>query len=133
LDLASLETDQKVPLMEHSKTGLLVLSLLVLSLLVLSLLVLSLLVLSLLAGGLLSGKFSRENQKPENSRRSSFDFPLVDKERVWKILEVIKPIAKEQGCTQARIALAWLLAKPVVTSAIIGAKNITQLELRKTA
>jgi Predicted oxidoreductases (related to aryl-alcohol dehydrogenases) len=97
-----------VPLMEHSKTGLLV--------------------WSPLAGGLLSGKFSRENQKPENSRRSSFDFPLVDKERVWKILDVINPIAKEQGCTPARIALAWLLAKPVVTSVIIGAKNITQLE-----
>src|ERR1700735_3191121 len=62
-----------VPLMENSKTGLLV--------------------WSPLAGGLLSGKFSRENQKPENSRRSEFDFPLVDKERVWNIMDVMKPIA----------------------------------------
>lgn len=97
-----------VPLMEFSKTGLLV--------------------WSPLAGGLLSGKFSRENQKPENSRRSEFDFPIVDKERVWKILDVINPIAKEHNCTAARIALAWLLTKPVVTSVIIGAKNIKQLE-----
>ena len=62
-----------VPLLEAEKTGLLV--------------------WSPLAGGLLSGKFSRENQKPEDSRRSNFDFPLVDKERTWNILDVIAPIA----------------------------------------
>lgn len=97
-----------VPLMENSKTGLLV--------------------WSPLAGGLLSGKFDRDNQKPANSRRSEFDFPIVDKERVWNILDVIRPIAKEHDTTVARIALAWLLAKPVVTSVIIGAKNMKQLE-----
>jgi aryl-alcohol dehydrogenase-like predicted oxidoreductase len=97
-----------IPLMEHSKTGLLV--------------------WSPLAGGLLSGKFSRENQKPANSRRSEFDFPIVDKERTWKILDVINPIAEEHNCSAARIALAWLLAKPVVTSVIIGARNMKQLE-----
>jgi len=58
-----------VPLLEAEKTGLLV--------------------WSPLAGGLLSGKFSRENQKPEDSRCSNFDFPIVDKERTWKILDVI--------------------------------------------
>jgi aryl-alcohol dehydrogenase-like predicted oxidoreductase len=97
-----------VPLMEFSKTGLLV--------------------WSPLAGGLLSGKFSRDNQKPANSRRSEFDFPLVDKERTWKILDVMNPIAKEHKCSAARIALAWLLAKSVVTSVIIGARNLQQLE-----
>lgn len=97
-----------IPLMEHSKTGLLV--------------------WSPLAGGLLSGKFSRDNQKPENSRRSEFDFPIVDKERVWHILDVINPIAKEHNVSAAQIALAWLLGKPAVTSVIIGAKNIKQLE-----
>jgi len=97
-----------IPLMEYSKTGLLV--------------------WSPLAGGLLSGKFSRENQKPENSRRSEFDFPIVDKERTWKILDVMNPIAKQHNCSAARIALAWLLAKPAVTSVIIGAKNMKQLE-----
>ncbi len=97
-----------IPLMENSRTGLLV--------------------WSPLAGGLLSGKFSRENQKPENSRRSEFDFPIVDKKRVWNILDVINPIAKEHNVSAAQIALAWLLAKPVVTSVIIGAKNMKQLE-----
>ena len=87
-----------------------------------------LLVWSPLAGGLLSGKFSRENQKPEGSRRSEFDFPLVDKERTWKILEAMVPIAKAHGCSPARISLAWLLTRPVVTSVIIGAKRLDQLQ-----
>src|SRR5271154_6993818 len=97
-----------VPLLEAEKTGLLV--------------------WSPLAGGLLSGKFSRANQKPEDSRRSEFDFPIVDKERTWKILDVMAPIAKAHNCSPARISLAWLLAKPVVTSVIIGAKRIEQLQ-----
>jgi aryl-alcohol dehydrogenase-like predicted oxidoreductase len=97
-----------VPLLEAEKTGLLV--------------------WSPLAGGLLSGKFSRENQTPEGSRRSEFDFPLVDKERAWKILDAIAPIAQAHACSAARVALAWLLAKPVVTSVIIGAKRIDQLQ-----
>ncbi|HEY6412662.1 MAG TPA: aldo/keto reductase [Edaphobacter sp.] len=97
-----------VPLLEAEKTGLLV--------------------WSPLAGGLLSGKFSRENQKPEGSRRSDFDFPLVDKERTWKILDVMAPIAKAHNCSPARVSLASLLAKPVVTSVIIGAKRLDQLQ-----
>ena len=87
-----------------------------------------LLVWSPLAGGLLSGKFSRTNQKPADSRRTDFDFPIVDKERTWKILDVMAPIAKAHGCSAARLSLAWLLAKPVVTSVIIGAKRLDQLE-----
>jgi aryl-alcohol dehydrogenase-like predicted oxidoreductase len=96
-----------VPLLEAEKTGLLV--------------------WSPLAGGLLSGKFSRENPKPEGTRRSEFDFPIVDKERAWKILDAIAPIAKAHNCSPARVSLAWLLAKPVVTSVIIGAKRLDQL------
>ena len=96
-----------VPLLEAEKTGLLV--------------------WSPLAGGLLSGKFTRENQKPQASRRSEFDFPIVDKERAWKILDVMTPIANAHDCSPARLALAWLLAKPVVTSVIIGAKRLDQL------
>jgi aryl-alcohol dehydrogenase-like predicted oxidoreductase len=97
-----------IPLLQSEKTGLLV--------------------WSPLAGGLLSGKFSRENQKPEGSRRSEFDFPIVDKERTWKILDVMTPIAKAHDCSPARIALAWILTKPVVTSVIIGAKRLEQLQ-----
>jgi aryl-alcohol dehydrogenase-like predicted oxidoreductase len=96
-----------VPLLEAEKTGLLV--------------------WSPLAGGLLSGKFSRENQKPQGTRRAEFDFPIVDKERTWKILDVMTPIAKAHNCSPARVALAWVLAKPFVTSVIIGAKRLEQL------
>ena len=87
-----------------------------------------LLVWSPLAGGLLSGKFSRTNQKPADSRRADYDFPIVDKERTWKILDVMAPIAKARECSAARISLAWLLAKPVVTSVIIGAKRLDQVQ-----
>jgi len=81
-----------------------------------------------LAGDLLSGKYSPTNQKPADSRRTEFDFPIVDKERTWKILDVIAPIAKAHQCSPARVSLAWLLAKPVVTSVIIGAKRHDQLQ-----
>ena len=67
-----------------------------------------LLVWSPLAGGLLSGKFSRENQKPEDSRRSAFDFPIVDKERTWRILDVLRPVAEAHGTSVATVALAWV-------------------------
>ena len=95
-----------VPLLESEKVGLLV--------------------WSPLAGGLLSGKFSRTNQKAADSRRREYDFPVVDKERTWKILDVMAPIAKAHGCSPARLSLAWLLA--TCTSVIIGAKRLDQLQ-----
>lgn len=87
-----------------------------------------LLVWSPLAGGLLSGKFSKENQKPEGSRRSEFDFPIVDKERAWKVVDAMRPIAEAKGASVAAVALAYVLAKPFVTSVIIGAKRMEQLK-----
>src|ERR1700681_3498019 len=87
-----------------------------------------LLVWSPLAGGLLSGKYGRLHQKPADSRRTNYDYPIVDKERTWKILDVMVPIARAHGCSPARLSLAWLLAKPVVTSVIIGAKHLDQLQ-----
>ena len=102
-----------VPLLEDQRTGLLV--------------------WSPLAGGLLSGKYSREHQKPEDSRRSAFDFPIVDKERTWRILDVLQPIAKAHATSVATVALAWILAKPFVTSVIIGAKRVDQLQQNLSA
>ena len=87
-----------------------------------------LLVWSPLAGGLLAGKYSRENQKPEDSRRTAFDFPLVGKERTWRILDVLRPIAQAHETSVATVVLAWMLAKPFVTSMIIGAKRVDQLQ-----
>ena len=88
---------------------------------------LGLLVWSPLAGGLLTGKYSRDNQKPQGARRSDFDFPVVDKEHAWKILDVVTPIAQAHNCSAARVALAWLLTGPVVTSVILGARRLDQL------
>ncbi|SVK37487.1 aldo/keto reductase [Luteibacter aegosomatis] len=87
-----------------------------------------LLVWSPLAGGLLSGKFTRNNQKPGDSRRSEFDFPIVNRDRAWNIIDVLLPIAQAHGCSPARVALAWLLSRPVVTSVIMGAKRLDQLQ-----
>jgi aryl-alcohol dehydrogenase-like predicted oxidoreductase len=102
-----------VPLLEAEKTGLLV--------------------WSPLAGGLISGKYTRENQRPEESRRSNFDFPIVNKERVWNIMDVMLPVAKAHGASPATVALAYVLAKPWVTSVIIGAKRLDQLHANLAA
>ena len=86
-----------------------------------------LLVWSPLAGGLLSGKYADANQVEEGSRRSSFDFPPVDKNRAKDCIEVMRAIAQAHGVSIARVALAWLLHQPQVTSVIIGAKRPDQL------
>jgi aryl-alcohol dehydrogenase-like predicted oxidoreductase len=89
---------------------------------------LALMVWSPLAGGLLSGKFNRDGSGPDGARRASFDFPPVDKQRAFDIIDVMQPIAKEHNASVANIALAWLLHQDVVTSVIIGAKNMDQLD-----
>lgn len=87
-----------------------------------------LMVWSPLAGGFLSGKFTRESQAEEGARRTGFDFPPVDKEKAFDILDVLRPMAEAKGVSVAQVALAWLLHQPVVTSVIIGAKKMEQLE-----
>ena len=86
-----------------------------------------LMVWSPLAGGFLSGKYTREQDKPENSRRAAFDFPPVDKERGFTIIDAMRPIADAKGVSVAQVALAWLLHRPVVSSVIVGAKRPEQL------
>ncbi|HVX51116.1 MAG TPA: aldo/keto reductase [Chitinophagaceae bacterium] len=87
-----------------------------------------LMVWSPLAGGFLTGKFTRENEKAEDSRRSNFDFPPVNKERAFNIIDVLKPMAESKGASVAQLVLAWLLKQPAVSSVIIGAKKMEQLE-----
>ncbi len=87
-----------------------------------------LMVWSPLAGGFLSGKFRRSGQGPEGSRRTTFDFPPVDKERAFNVIDVMDGIAKAHNVSVARVALAWLLHQPHVTTLIIGAKTPEQLE-----
>lgn len=87
-----------------------------------------LMVWSPLAGGLLSGKYGRDGKGPDGSRRVSFDFPPVDKDRAFACIDAMRPIAEAHGCSVARIALAWLLHRPFVTTVIVGARNTAQLD-----
>jgi aryl-alcohol dehydrogenase-like predicted oxidoreductase len=84
-----------------------------------------LMVWSPLAGGLLSGKYSRAGEG--QGRRAAFDFPPVDKERAFDLIDLMKPMAESRGVSVAQIALSWLLHQQVVTSVIIGAKRMEQL------
>lgn len=87
-----------------------------------------LLVWSPLAGGLLSGKFGPGASAEDGSRRSRFDFPPVDLKQAWPCVAAMRAIGEAHGISVARVALAWLLAKPHVTSVIVGAKKIEQLD-----
>jgi aryl-alcohol dehydrogenase-like predicted oxidoreductase len=88
-----------------------------------------LMVWSPLAGGLLSGKFGPGSNGPEGTRRAAFDFPPVNKDRAWACIEVMREIGHAHGgASVARVALAYVLAKPFVTTVIIGAKTMEQLD-----
>ena len=89
---------------------------------------LGLLVWSPLAGGLLSGKFGPGTNGPEGARRVTCDFPPVNHERGFACVDVMRSVAAAHDATVAQIALAWLLAKPWVTSVITGAKTLDQLK-----
>jgi aryl-alcohol dehydrogenase-like predicted oxidoreductase len=89
---------------------------------------LGLMVWSPLAGGLLSGKFGPGSNNPEGSRRTTFDFPPVDKDRAWKCVEAMREVGDTHGVSVARVALAWILQKASVMSIIIGAKTLEQLD-----
>jgi aryl-alcohol dehydrogenase-like predicted oxidoreductase len=88
---------------------------------------LALLVWSPLAGGFLSGKFTREGAE-EGSRRTKFDFPPLDKDRAYKIVDVLKGIGSRHQASVAQTALAWVLAQPAVTTVVIGVKSLAQLD-----
>ncbi|CAH1254861.1 KCNAB1 [Branchiostoma lanceolatum] len=93
-----------------------------------------------LKGGLLTGKFERECDAPEGTRiwhatktkkinEAAPDFEKVKKDdKTWDILNVMKKVAEAQDKTVAQVAIRWLLQKDVVSSVIIGAKTVQQLE-----
>jgi aryl-alcohol dehydrogenase-like predicted oxidoreductase len=88
---------------------------------------LGLMVWSPLAGGLLSGKYDRDGSGPGGARRVDFDFPPVNKDRAFDVVDVMREIAEDKNASVAQIALSWLLHQPVVTSVIVGAKTQQQL------
>lgn len=89
---------------------------------------LGLMVWSPLAGGLLSGKYDRDGNGPAGSRRASFDFPPVERDRAFACIDAMREVAAAHGVSVARVALAWVLQRPFVMSVIIGAKTVEQLD-----
>ena len=90
---------------------------------------LGLLVWSPLAGGFLSGKYTRENPGGNDGRLASFDYLSIlsiDREAGYAVVDKLREIAAHREATPAQVALAWVLAKPFVTSIIIGASKPEQ-------
>ena len=80
-----------------------------------------------LAGGFLTGKYRRGEDGPEDARRTNFDFPPVDKEQSYDVVEALTEMAEAKGASIPQLALAWLLQRRGVTSVIIGTKKPEQL------
>ncbi|WP_295670031.1 aldo/keto reductase [uncultured Mucilaginibacter sp.] len=80
-----------------------------------------------LAGGFLGGKYSRNAETAEGSRRATFDFPPINKEKTYDIIDVITEIGKKNNASVAEVALAWVRLQKGITSTIIGAKTVDQL------
>src|ERR1700749_2189319 len=80
-----------------------------------------------LAGGFLSGKYTRNTEKAGDSRRDVFDFPPVNKEKAYDIVDLLAEIGKAHNASVAEIALAWVRLQKGIASTIIGAKNVDQL------
>jgi Predicted oxidoreductases (related to aryl-alcohol dehydrogenases) len=79
-----------------------------------------------LAGGFLTGKYTRE-ESSKGSRRDVFDFPPINKEKAYDLVDVLKEIGAQYNASVAQVALAWVRHQPGITSTIIGAKNSSQL------
>jgi aryl-alcohol dehydrogenase-like predicted oxidoreductase len=80
-----------------------------------------------LAGGLLSGKFTRHGASESDARRTRLDFPPVDLERTYDIIDVMIEVAKRHEVSAAQVGLAWILAQRGITSVIVGARRLDQL------
>lgn len=87
-----------------------------------------LVVWSPLAGGFLSGKYTHQNPAGGGGRIAGFDFLPTDRERGYALIEVMQKIAKQHGASVAQVALAWLLAKPYVSTVLLGASKMAQLD-----
>ena len=87
-----------------------------------------LMVWSPLAGGFLSGKYTRESLKDKDNRLSGFDFLPLDKEWGFKVVDKLREVGGSRGASPAQVALAWLLAQPQVSTVLIGASKLSQLE-----
>jgi aryl-alcohol dehydrogenase-like predicted oxidoreductase len=87
------------------------------------------LVWSPLAGGFLTGKYSRDNPAPAGSRfADAGQFVPFDTEMGYRVVDVLKEVAARHETSPARVAIAWLLGRPAVSSVILAARKTGQLE-----
>ena len=88
-----------------------------------------------LGGGWLTGKYTRD-ERPSGATRLGEDpergVEAYDRrstqERTWDVIDAVQKIAAERGVSMAQIALAWVVDRPQVTSVILGARTMQQLE-----
>ena len=80
-----------------------------------------------LAGGFLTGKYRREDDVPDSDRAAGVQRRYFN-ERSWRILDAVEDIAKKRGASISQLAIAWQLSNPVITSPIVGPRNMEQLE-----
>jgi aryl-alcohol dehydrogenase-like predicted oxidoreductase len=87
-----------------------------------------------LGGGWLSGKYRRDHQPAgatrlgENPSRGMEAWDRRDSDRTWQVIDAVQKIAEEREVSTAEVALAWVTARPAVTSTILGARTMEQLE-----
>jgi aryl-alcohol dehydrogenase-like predicted oxidoreductase len=81
-----------------------------------------------LAGGFLSGRYTRQDPSGGKGRLARFDFPPINREKGFAVIDALQKIAERHNSTVAQVALAWLLAKSHVASILLGASKIAQLE-----
>ncbi|HLH32604.1 MAG TPA: aldo/keto reductase [Terriglobia bacterium] len=81
-----------------------------------------------LAGGFLTGKYTRENPKGDGGRLNAFDMLPYNKDKGYQVVDRLVSIGKSQNATPAQVALAWVLTKPFVSSVLVGANKLAQLE-----
>jgi aryl-alcohol dehydrogenase-like predicted oxidoreductase len=87
------------------------------------------LVWSPLAGGFLTGKYSPDSRAPSGSRfAEAGQFVPFDKEMGYRVADTLKEVAARHGASAARVAIAWVLNRPAVSSVIIAGRTAEQLE-----
>jgi len=87
------------------------------------------LVWSPLAGGFLSGKYTRGSPPPRGTRFAEAGaFVPIELDQAYRVIDALQQVARRHGATASRVALAWLLARPAVSSVIIAARTVTHLD-----
>jgi aryl-alcohol dehydrogenase-like predicted oxidoreductase len=88
-----------------------------------------------LAGGWLTGKYTRDDvptgatRLGENPQRGMEAYaPRNAQERTWQVIDAVRQVAAERGTSMSQVALAWVADRPAVTSVILGARTLEQLD-----